>query len=489
MLEFHVWGPACGLPSIDAESLALITYASFVLPPTAFTLVTTSPSAVPSHVLPSLYDRATGSWVSGYRPIVSHLASTSTSSSSRLDHDPDARLTPAQRADADALAAFLASRAAPLVALSLYASHTNWSEVVRPAYSRILPFPLTWVEPPLVRDAMLQRAEGLGLGDLDPDAEVPPDGAETSGRPRPPPPSLKTIADYINQGRLGAADRTSEETRAVNKLRSTARTSCLDPLAQALRRAAPDDALSFVAAAAGGDGRAPTSVDCLAYAYLSLMLVPDLPRRWLRDLLASEPSLAALTAFTSALRAAIPPAAPLTLTGPSTTASSSSLAARFLRGALRSAPHVGDALHARDLRLRAATSDDIARRQQRRRDLLHAFCAAVLGSALVAGVLAWRRVPAFGEAVYRWSRPARGFGAAGALLGLYGSSSSSSAGVSFGGGRDGAGGGFRAPQGYAGGGASGVGSGLGGEYEEVPIEMSGRPEVVEVDVEVGSGSS
>lgn len=62
VLRLHVWGPALGLPSIDAESLAAITYLAYALPAPGspeqekqrepadkpWVLVATSPSAVPT---------------------------------------------------------------------------------------------------------------------------------------------------------------------------------------------------------------------------------------------------------------------------------------------------------------------------------------------------------------------------------------------------------------------------------------------------------
>lgn len=48
VLRLHVWGPAFGLPSIDAECLATITYLAWALPTSEWELVATSPSAVPT---------------------------------------------------------------------------------------------------------------------------------------------------------------------------------------------------------------------------------------------------------------------------------------------------------------------------------------------------------------------------------------------------------------------------------------------------------
>lgn len=46
MLHLHVWGPAFGLPSIDAECLAIIAYFHNVLPSSSWRLITSNDPAV-----------------------------------------------------------------------------------------------------------------------------------------------------------------------------------------------------------------------------------------------------------------------------------------------------------------------------------------------------------------------------------------------------------------------------------------------------------
>ena len=48
VLQLHIWGPAFGLPSIDPECLATIAFISQVLDSQTYTLVQSSPSAVPT---------------------------------------------------------------------------------------------------------------------------------------------------------------------------------------------------------------------------------------------------------------------------------------------------------------------------------------------------------------------------------------------------------------------------------------------------------
>lgn len=95
ILRLHVWGPAFGLASIDAECLAAITYAVYALPAAtdparekrhdqrndkAWELVATSPSAVPTRKC-GLYYQIIGSNPSGAkRPSLGRVSVTVSSS-------------------------------------------------------------------------------------------------------------------------------------------------------------------------------------------------------------------------------------------------------------------------------------------------------------------------------------------------------------------------------------------------------------------------
>ena len=147
VLQVHAWGSGFGLPSIDPECLAVITYLAYASPPPdSWTLIASSPSAVPgckSHVpltttsskhanlqldvLPALYDTQTQSWTTGFSDIVAYLRGFASKA------DLDKHLTPIQLADSTAYSDFLRSNAAALVALSLYVSSANWADTTRPA--------------------------------------------------------------------------------------------------------------------------------------------------------------------------------------------------------------------------------------------------------------------------------------------------------------------------------------------------------------------
>ncbi|KAI0809869.1 Tom37 C-terminal domain-containing protein [Xylaria sp. FL0064] len=166
--ELHVWGPALGLDSIDAECLAAITALRSVLPAGDWSLIASNDRSLsPDHTLPALFHNDT--WTSGYTNIISYLIYHNTSCAKSLaDND----LTPQQEADLLAYSSYLTTRGSGLVALSLYASPNAWVELTRPAYSTLLPFPLTWTIPTAIRATAIEKAENLGMGYIAAEAEA-----------------------------------------------------------------------------------------------------------------------------------------------------------------------------------------------------------------------------------------------------------------------------------------------------------------------------
>ncbi|RYP74015.1 hypothetical protein DL770_007678 [Monosporascus sp. CRB-9-2] len=248
VLELHVWGPAFGLSSIDPECLAAIAYFAYVVPREDWALSASNDVSVcPDHILPALNHG--GIWTSGYANVVSYLAKHHASCS--LDDD----LTPPQRADSLACASFLATRGSALLAMSLYVSPATWAKLTRPAYSSLLPFPLTWTVPPAIRAAAIEKVEHLGLGHLA--AEV------DSGDPSTSPPAVSTTSTGFIRlpARLGPSSTLQPEQASAIRLQSLAGDffSVLDELRGEKR---------FLLR----DGK-PSSLDFLAYGYLKLMQV------------------------------------------------------------------------------------------------------------------------------------------------------------------------------------------------------------------------
>ena len=155
---------------------------------------------------------------------------------------------------------FVESHGKPLLDLSLYVSSQNYTEITRPIYNTIQPFPLPYLTPPSVRASAKARTAHLGLSSLDVDADDTTHSSDSSIIP----PSLRKPRNTVS-----ALLASSPEANAQIRLDALA-TDFFEPL-QKLRRGKK----YFVSE------RHFSSLDCLALGYLSLMLVPELPQPWL----------------------------------------------------------------------------------------------------------------------------------------------------------------------------------------------------------------
>ncbi|EGX95396.1 mitochondrial import receptor subunit [Cordyceps militaris CM01] len=273
MLELHVWGPVFGVPSIDAECIAAITYLHNAARDTVqFRIVPSNDASVsPSGLLPAL--NHDGVWTSGYAAIVRYLSSKS------LGDNLDGRLDAAQGADVAAFGAYLSVHASALLDLSLYVSAANWSAVTRPAYSTLLRFPLTWTVPTLIRAEAIQRVEHLGLAELDTDFD-PHGGLHlTAGRDALPETLRKHLPGTSNHKNTVKEEMTPEQAVAIRLFSLTE--NCLATLEGLLSETGTQPP-RFI------PGQALTSLDCLAFGYLALMLKAPVPRAFLKDWVAEH---------------------------------------------------------------------------------------------------------------------------------------------------------------------------------------------------------
>lgn len=346
--------------------------------------------------LPALQD-TNGSWITGFTAIVDYLSNANPS------WDLDAHLTPAQKADATAYASFLASTAAPLLALNLYVSSANWATTTRPAYSTVLPFPLTWTEPPTIRRRMCDVAAHLGLSDLNID-EQPEDKKQAAASEDSR--GFLKVPERLRSLNRGVKAALSPEHAALFRLEA-AGIECLGVLADLKGR--QDEGRFFFG------GQRATTLDCLAFGYLSLMLVPEVPRPWLRDLMRRRYDY--LCVFVDDVRdelfggdvASLPwlkdqmKSEPWRLT-------------RFARGIveatvpqdwLMSASSVND--EGKPWALKKASNGSL---------VLSALMNSVAGLGLVGTVLLYRHLSPFGSVYYRWETQRRTIGAAGAFFGI-----------------------------------------------------------------------
>jgi sorting and assembly machinery component 37 len=262
VLELHIWGPAFGLPSLDAQCLATVYYFQKSLPVDAWSLIPSSnPHVSPLGELPAL--KAGSTWIAGFSNIVTYLRDISNGG-----HDLDRHLNESQQADSSAFSSFLESRGQPLLDLSLYVSSDNYFASTRPALGDILLWPDSWFVPHLLRDKAKKRSEHLGLSSLDVDT-AREDKSEDVGLTAHIPKSLRKPRQTVTS-LLG-------RNMQKNRFRLDAATAdFLDPLSDKL-----------------GDnkwllGDSVSSVDCLAIGYLALLQVPQLPQAWVKEALKTK---------------------------------------------------------------------------------------------------------------------------------------------------------------------------------------------------------
>ncbi|KAI5922057.1 outer mitochondrial membrane transport complex protein-domain-containing protein [Camillea tinctor] len=387
-LELHVWGPAFGLDSIDPECLAAIAYFRSMIPSGDWTLIASNDASVnPNHVLPALLHQST--WTFGYSNIVDYVRQ-------HVDHDTGDDLIPLQAADSLAYASYLTTRGQGLLAVSLYASPSAWAEITRPAYSSLLPFPLTWTVPPALRSTAVEKAEQLGMGYLA--AEVDTDGSPSPGL------AETTSTGFLRlRQRLGPAATMHPEQTAAIRFQQLAQDfySTLDQFR--------GDKKYFLR-----DEGPPTSVDFLAYAYLSLMRV-ETPHPILKTAL--EKHFDRLSEFIGVMdldkeREDLPwqqppPRGALGLLG------------NFSDGVVESIPGVGESWK----RWRRGGVKDIDGNDTK--DFTHAIVTAggaVISLAALGATALFRSLPPIGASIHRFEPPKveetglRQFGEIGAML-------------------------------------------------------------------------
>ncbi|KAK8252759.1 Tom37 C-terminal domain-containing protein [Phyllosticta capitalensis] len=273
VLEIHVWGPGFGLPSVDPECIAIIAYAQQTLRDGAWAVVAAHDvSLSPNKTFPALRNGPT--WISGFHAIVQYLHKHSA-----IERRLDEELSERKRADIIAYSSFLRTNALPLVDLNLYVSSANYYSVTSPAYTNLLPAHLNYTVPGARREAARARTQHLGLKDFDLDTFADNEGIvddsfsaakKNAGiQDQGPAPYRQSLIFGKGRGLRGFLGQ--PEYAARFKLTSVA-DDCLAPLDALLEEK------EFLL-----KSDHPTTLDCLAFGYLALMLYPEMPSPWLSD--------------------------------------------------------------------------------------------------------------------------------------------------------------------------------------------------------------
>ena len=172
----------------------------------------------------------------------------------------------------NSFSSFVESHGQPLLDLSLYVSSENYNSVTRPAYSRILPWPKPWLVTPQRRTLAKARTAHLNLSSLDIDNASNEERNGIAVKPGSDliPPSLRstrqTVTSLARQPQHASCFRLDALSEAF-----------FEPLQHLLgqKRFLLSD-------------ENPSSLDCLAFAYLALALLPEVPQPWLAESLKAK---------------------------------------------------------------------------------------------------------------------------------------------------------------------------------------------------------
>ncbi|EPS43859.1 hypothetical protein H072_2183 [Dactylellina haptotyla CBS 200.50] len=277
MIELHVWNRAFGLPSLDPECLAAIAFLSAAIPQDLWVLVESNNVSIsPNGALPALKDGS--QYIGGFDSIVSYLSSRSSGRS-----DIDRNLSEIQKAQATAYRSFIRKTCLPITSLSLYVTSKNWVRITRPLYSTFLRFPLQYEIPHSHHARAIAATSHLSslIRDI---------AAEDSN----------AISQPFSTAFAGlTASKTDEQKDAEKGEKITTRVKLrnfladfLDPIREKLNR----EKYFF-------GGSSPTSVDCLLLGYMSLLVYPDLPSPWAKEIIHQE--FADLVRYVDALKKAL----------------------------------------------------------------------------------------------------------------------------------------------------------------------------------------
>lgn len=134
-MDLHIWGPLNELPSFSPECLAIVWYARLVVEDEPVNIYRSSNTLLsPNEILPALKHK--GKWYGGFETIVRYLKS--------LGYDLDSSLNGVQRAKNNALISYIESKVAPLTLYMLYLNKDNFETVLRPLFTKLVPFPMQY---------------------------------------------------------------------------------------------------------------------------------------------------------------------------------------------------------------------------------------------------------------------------------------------------------------------------------------------------------
>lgn len=230
--------------------------------------------------LPILFDGGIAT-ATGFEDIVSYLRNHPA-----VSEDLDANLSPQQQNDRIAYSTFLRSTATPLIDLSLFVSAENYNTTTSRAYTAILPWYANYTVPPTRRELARTRTAHMGLNSLDVDTR-----AEESMAP-----GRGTASAEFEAAKRAAGLPTDSQPSVMSMGRGKGFGGFLGTQQYAARfrlEAVSNELLEPLSDLLGQNEyllgtTQPSSLDCLAFGYLALMLFPAVPQAWLKETISTK---------------------------------------------------------------------------------------------------------------------------------------------------------------------------------------------------------
>lgn len=194
---------------------------------------------------------------------------------------------------------FLRTNALPLLDLNLYTSAANYYKATAPAFTALLPWHLNYTIPSARREAARARTQHLGLSSLDIDTidDSPTEDSFSAGKKnaginddRGPGPHRQSLLPFARK--TGLKNLLSQPEYAARFKLDALANDFLMPLDALLGNDEEKELLL--------SSPHPTTLDCLALGYISLMVYPVLPSPWLADTIKSR--FPRLTEYTARMR-------------------------------------------------------------------------------------------------------------------------------------------------------------------------------------------
>ncbi|KAF9432828.1 hypothetical protein BGZ76_010258 [Entomortierella beljakovae] len=225
--ELYIYGGAFGLPSIDSQCLAMISYLSIVSHQEYTIVVCNDATLSPSGELPMLHDG--NNWIAGTNRIMAYLAKTG--------YNANEELTTEDLAKSVAYSTLADESLTDAILYSWFADSENFLGATRKAYSNLLPFPSRYLLPVQIRKSAIQR-----------------------------------VRKYGDLTKIDSGDVANDDD---SKIYDLAR-DCY----RVLDRKLGENEFFF--------GVKPSSLDAKVFGYLAIQLFPDIPNPRFREILKAE---------------------------------------------------------------------------------------------------------------------------------------------------------------------------------------------------------